>query len=1433
MIRKFLTLAACLLAGSFAHAQADVLVQRGADSRIAANLSETTLSSSNVAAATFGKLYSFAVDGYVYAQPLYKSNVTIPGKGTFNVVFVATEHGSVFAFDADSATPLWQASFINLAAGITPQPSADTGTTDIVPEVSITSTPVIDATSGTLYVVAKTKENGSAVYRLHALDITTGANKVSPVVIQASVAKTGGSGGTLSFNANDQQQRPGLVVLNGVVYVAFGSSGDAFPWAGWILGYNSSTLAQVTILCTSTSGQGAGLWAAGEAPPIDANGNLYFSTGNGAFDGAHDWGNSYLKLATAGGLSVADYFAPFNQSALNASDLDIATAGPILLPDSAGTTAHPHLMIASGKNGTIYVLDRDNLGHYDGSYTNADNRIVQWIANAVGVINTDPKQSPQPYVENNYTTPGFWQNHVYFCGINDHCKMFNLSNGLLTTSPVSQSAATFAFGGAQPVVTAASASATSAIMWAVERDTNNNISTLHAYDATDLTKELYNSNQAANKRDQGGAPVKFVIPTVSNGKVFFGAQSEIDTYGILASNPTRLAAPTFSPTPRAYSTPQTVTLTAASGATIYYTLDGSLPTLSSNVYSGPITVNTTTTIQAIAVESGFFTSPVAVATYTIGSVTPAFVQGNYADPQSPQASVSVTYSKAQSAGNLNVVVVGWNDSTATVKSVTDISGNNYKLAIGPTVQSGTASQAIYYASNIASAAASGNTVTVTFNGSAAFPDIRVLEYSGLDPSSPLDVSIANMGNGTSSSSGSITTTFANDLIFGANTIQSTTTGAGAGFTSRMITTPDADIAEDEVVSATGSYAATAPQTSGLWIMQMVAFKSGSVVAPVPSAPTTLTAAAVSSSEIDLTWGASTESGGTITQYLIERCAGTGCTNFTQVATSTTTSFNDTGLAASTTYIYRVRAVDNSGTQSSYSNTATAATVAANAPSAPTNLALAPQGDSEIDLSWTAATAQVGSISQYLIESCSGLGCSNFVQIGTSTTTTFNNTGLTPVTSYSYRVRAVDTSNTPGPYSSIATVRTRAQVLPTAPTNLTATASGTAQINLSWGASGETGGTISQYLIERCTGASCTNFVQVATSATTTYSDTGLASSTTYSYQVRAQDNTGHDGPYSNTASATTSGPTFTAPSNLAATAASSSQISLTWTAATETGGTISGYLVERCQGTGCSTFTQIATATGTSYNDTGLTASTTYSYRVRATDAASNVSGYSNIASATTSSGSTPPPITFVQSNSADPQSSPTSVSVKFTAAQGAGDLNIVVVGWNNSTATVGNVTDSSGNVYAVAVGPTVQSGVATQTIYYAKNIVAAAANANTVTVTFNGAAAFPDIRIVEYSGIDTTSPLDVTAAASGSSATSSSGSATTTVANELIFGANLVQTGTTAAGSGFTKRVITVPDADIAEDRIVSATGSYSATAPVSPSGQWIMQMATFKRHP
>jgi hypothetical protein len=384
-----------------------------------------------------------------------------------------------------------------------------------------------------------------------------------------------------------------------------------------------------------------------------------------------------------------------------------------------------------------------------------------------------------------------------------------------------------------------------------------------------------------------------------------------------------------------------------------------------------------------------------------------------------------------------------------------------------------------------------------------------------------------------------------------------------------------------------------------------------------------------------------------------------------------------------------------------------------------------------------------------------------------------------------------------------------------------------QATLSWTASTESGGTISAYLVERCQGALCSNFAQVGTTTTTTFSDPGLVASTTYSYRVRAQDSNGITGPYSATASVTTPAAIPAAPGNLTATPISTSQVNVSWTPSTETNGTIANYFVERCQGSGCTTFAQVGSSVNPLYNDTALAANTTYSYRIRAVDAVGNMSPYSGVVSATTAFSG--PVISYVQSNYATPQTTQSGVTVKFNAAQNAGDLNVVAVGWNDSTTTVSTVTDTSGNIYSRAVGPTIISGVESQSIYYAKNIAGAGVGANAVTVTFSKAASFPDVRILEYAGADPSNPVDGTAANSGTGTTSASGSATTTNPTDLIFGANLVQSTTGGPGAGFIQRILTSPDSDIAEDEMVTAIGSYAATAPIS-SGQWIMQMVAFR---
>ncbi len=373
--------------------------------------------------------------------------------------------------------------------------------------------------------------------------------------------------------------------------------------------------------------------------------------------------------------------------------------------------------------------------------------------------------------------------------------------------------------------------------------------------------------------------------------------------------------------------------------------------------------------------------------------------------------------------------------------------------------------------------------------------------------------------------------------------------------------------------------------------------------------------------------------------------------------------------------------------------------------------------------------------------------------------------------------------------------------------------------------------VTGYRVERCLGASCTTFAQIATTTGTSYIESGLAAGTTYRYRVRATDAAGNLGPYSAIASATAPTAADTTPpsvpGNLTSTATGSAGINLSWTASTDSVG-VTGYRIERCHGPGCTSFAQVATTTSPSLSDTGLVAATAHSYRVRATDAAGNLSGYSNVTTATTT-GPGAVPIAFVQQNYATPQTPQSSVAVLYLAAQTAGNLNVVVVGWNDTTATVTSVIDTKGNVYTRAVGPTTYPTRLSQSIYYAKNIVAAAANANVVTVRFSTAAVYADIRVVEYAGIDRVNPVDVVATGSGTGILSVTSAVTTTKANALLFGANTVTSVNTGPGPGFTRRVITSPDGDIVEDRIVSVTGSYSASAPMT-AGDWVMQLVAFR---
>jgi hypothetical protein len=516
-----------------AAAQVSVLTYHNDLARTGQNLAETTLTPANVNMQQFGKLFSYPVDGYVYAQPLYMPGVVIPGQGIYNVVFVATEHDSVYAFDADGAvtTPLWHVSFIDPDSGVTTVPYQNVfGCNQIVPEIGITGTPVIDPDSGTLYIVAMTMEvsGGTTTYahRLHALDVTTGAEQPgSPVLIQASVPGTGDRGTTVTFIPRNYKSRPGVMLLNGVVYTSWSSHCDAGTYHGWLMGYDANTLTQVSVYNNTPNGSQGSFWAAGAAPSVDDQGNIYLDAGNGTFDadgGGPDLGESFIKLSTSDGLSVVDYFTPFNQLNLNKRDLDTGSSGTLLLPDSVGSPDHPHLLTSAGKEGRIYLLDRDNLGQFQ---ANSDSQIVQSLPGALTGM---------------FSTPAYFNGAVYFSGGGDNLKAFPIANGLFATTPSSQSAAKMGGLGSVPSVSASGAD--NGIVWVLESSGGG---ILRAYDAANLATELYNSGQN-RARDALSSYVKFSTPTIANGRVYAGTQNSLAVYGLLVP---QAFLPVFLPQP--------------------------------------------------------------------------------------------------------------------------------------------------------------------------------------------------------------------------------------------------------------------------------------------------------------------------------------------------------------------------------------------------------------------------------------------------------------------------------------------------------------------------------------------------------------------------------------------------------------------------------------------------------------------------------------------------------------------------------------------------------------------------------------------------------------------------------------------------------------------------------------------------------------------
>ena len=496
------------------------------NSRDGLNASETILTPTNVSSATFGKLNMLGVDGVVDAEPLYLSAVTVGGQ-THNVLYVVTEHASVYAFDADSGTQLWKVS----ALGSGETTSDNHGCSQITPEIGITSTPVIDRTkgvNGTMFVVAMSKDSKGAYHqRLHALDLTTGAETAgSPTEIAGTYPGTGdnSSGGNVVFAPGQYAERAGLLLMNSTIYLAWTSHCDARPYTGWVMGYSESTLQQTAVLNLTPNGNEGSIWMAGDGLAADSSGNIYFLDANGTLDAKDtvtgfpvngDYGNAMIKLSTANNsLTVDDFFETYNSINESNNDVDLGSGGSLLLPDMVDAKGVVrHLMVGAGKDSNIYVGDRDNLGKYNSANNDA---LYQELTSAL------PGGA--------WSMPAYFNYTVYYGGVGDYLKAFSITNALLGTTPSSKSATTFGYPGATPSVSANGVS--NGIVWALESSTGST-AVLHAYDATNLGKELYNSTQAAGGRDSFGTGNKFITPMIVNGKVYVGTPNGVAVFGLL------------------------------------------------------------------------------------------------------------------------------------------------------------------------------------------------------------------------------------------------------------------------------------------------------------------------------------------------------------------------------------------------------------------------------------------------------------------------------------------------------------------------------------------------------------------------------------------------------------------------------------------------------------------------------------------------------------------------------------------------------------------------------------------------------------------------------------------------------------------------------------------------------------------------------------
>lgn len=1106
------------------------------------DLAESALTPANVNAATFGKQFSTLVDGQVFAQPLYVPGVTITvgaSLGIHNIVLVATERDSLYALDATTGSVLWQKAFANPAANVTPVPSGDVNNGAITPMIGITGTPVVDPIAGIVYLDAYTKEvtgtSNHYIHRLHALSLSDGSEKLGgPVVIADTIfdgtnyvlaagpsvngTGSGSVGGRITFNAVRQLQRPGLTLANGNVYLAYGSHDDNGPYHGWILGYNAQTLMPTAAFNDTPNGGLGGIWQSGGKILVDPAGNLYLQTGNGTFDAPAitqgfpangDYGDSVLKLAVdpnststnpnvnGWGLKVVDYFTPFNQAGLNNGDLDLGSGALMLLPDSVGSAAHPHLLVGTGKEGRIYLLDRDNLGRFD---PNTDH-VIQEVVKAFN---------------GSFDTPAYFNNAIYYVGgyngggtVPPNLGLtFSINNGLLSTSPTSQSLDSYGFPGSTPSISANGSA--NGIVWDLDRSTSQ----LRAYDASSYATELYTSAQAAAGRDSLGSVVKFTVPTVAAGMVYVGTTDHVVAYGLLTLAPMPPAAPSnlvaMAISAHQINLTWTDNASTENGFQIEQSIDGitftqvGIASVNATAFAvGGLQASTVYTFRVRAFNnvgaSGYTNTSTAATTASTGTGGLDFANGfAAANPlltfNGPSAVISGSKLQLTDAGMREAASVF---STSRVETSQFTSQFSFQILDGSTPSAdgftftiqgvsptalGSSGGNLGYGPAIPLVPGIGHSIAVKFDlysNLGEGTNSTGLYTNGAEPT--LAGSIDLLPTGVDLHSGhvfNVSLTYANSTL--QVTITDTTTTASAQQTYASLNIPSLLGSNLGFVGFTGS-------TGGLTAFQDILSWSFTPTPPPPAAPTNLAATATSGTQVQLTW---TDNATNETGFQIERS--TGGTTFAQVATvgMGVTSYLDPGLNTGAQYFYRIRAANAGGT-SGYSNVAPVTTPVP--PSTPSNARAILITTTEIDLDWTDNSNNEDG---FKIFRKNGLaGTFGLVTTLPTNSASYKDMGLVPGSAYDYHIQAFNIAG----FSGLADLST--VTLPLAPSNLLATA-GPGQVALSWTASaGAT--TYNVYRGTTVGGEGTTPFMTGLSG--TSIKDTAVIRGTTYFYQVSAVD----------------------------------------------------------------------------------------------------------------------------------------------------------------------------------------------------------------------------------------------------------------------------------------------------------------------------------------